>query len=349
MAKRTAVLSFDEGPGKFTMEIAENLHSRGISCIFHFSPSSKYLKKEIVEDILKLNHNLGLYVDQDIDESYSRDDINDIINVNLLEFIIKTGYSPKAIRLSRCGYTDLALEICKERGFATTLPNLDSEDLERLDFDNHLAEHIQNPYKDRLSIVLRDKLSRTNQKIGNVVQKIISNGFQIVPMTEYLQRCLRPTRYPQFYYKNYNNNKSEEGELDGTSEEFKNPSKPEELAPVDVVGNQTIAKSGEREMPERQEVSAEKVDDTRKKVDKPNGKHDKKVENNNSNPKVIEKSLSKIQEQPIKINIPKTDTQKKDETVKISAKSKAAKEDYFEIGIPYYNLIWAVSMLLFIY
>ncbi|EJW02908.1 hypothetical protein EDEG_02700 [Edhazardia aedis USNM 41457] len=172
--------SFDEGPSKHTSTVLNILKNLEISAMFHINPDL-LPNSDISDRIISEGHLLGLSISENVVDS-SIDEFERLVKRKADDFILKTGYIPKLIRLPRIGYTSEHVEIAEKLGFIVTKPSLDSEDI---DIENFLVPFVMfvrrsNPEAQSLGIVFRDRMSSVHLNLTDVVEYLSNKGFSIV-------------------------------------------------------------------------------------------------------------------------------------------------------------------------
>ncbi|XP_029166578.1 uncharacterized protein LOC114937319 [Nylanderia fulva] len=212
-----ALISFDEGPSKYTEDILKVLELKGVRAMFFLNPRN--ITKEIVDKILEGDHSIGLSVVED----YSEMDIDEIkrsINGNISSFIEKIGYKPKSVRLPRMGYNNETVKIAEECGLIVSRPIVDSEDVDLHDFTPYLIDHIKgtDPGSESISIVFRDRVSKTLRSIGVIIDLLSDKGYSIVSFREYSGMCDKLERMEENSEMKENEVADVENKVNGTNE-----------------------------------------------------------------------------------------------------------------------------------
>ncbi|EPR78814.1 Polysaccharide deacetylase [Spraguea lophii 42_110] len=181
--KHKVVLSFDEGPSKNIHDIIDILEVYRVPAVFHFDPlnDNHRISQYLIHRLKSNNYEIGLSITENL-RNVPEEKAEKIIKKAYYKFVKLTDMVPLIVRLSRTGYDKNTIKIANRFNIIHTTPTIDSEDIDMVNFMDHLLPSIEKEYPKFISLVLRDRLTSNIYNLPKILSKLNNVGYDITPL-----------------------------------------------------------------------------------------------------------------------------------------------------------------------
>ncbi|WUR03485.1 peptidoglycan N-acetlyglucosamine deacetlyase [Vairimorpha necatrix] len=231
-----SMISFDEGPTKNISTIINKGVYLNIPLVFFFDPFSPDFNKEIVEEVLDNNYEVGMI----LRDETSEETVLEVLEKYEKEFINKSGYKPRLLRLPPVGeINNKTIDLSESKGYIVDIPNLDSEDDQKADIYSFLIPTLYQERRRNISMVFRERYEKSLDILERVVEIIKYKGYQIVPAKIYTGQDITPIKMNSQREDNNDNEKSKK-EINNDNEKSKKDNNDNEKSKKDNNDNKIM-------------------------------------------------------------------------------------------------------------
>ena len=190
--KPMVALTFDDGPGRYTLRILELLNQYGVNATFFVVGNIVDAKRDIVSQVSASGNDI-------LGHSWDHSDLTkltpDEVRAQLLDtaMIIElvTGIRPHSFRPPYGAFNDNLRDISSELGFGIINWSVDTLDWQSRDADA-VFNAVINDVSNRAIILNHDLYESTADAMERIIPELILRGYQLVTISELIQHSNTP-------------------------------------------------------------------------------------------------------------------------------------------------------------